>query len=126
MRVPFLDRELVEYVESLPTAHKLRRGRRKAVLKRAMRGVLPARIIHRRERGFATPVGRWLAEDPGGEARRMLLEAPRLGGELFDLPYVERLIDEHRRGAADHTRKLFSLISLELWAGRFLDAPVRA
>ncbi len=123
MRVPFLDRELVEYVESLPTAHKLRHGQRKAVLKRAMRGVLPARIIHRRERGFATPVGRWLREDPGDDARRVLLEAPRLGGELFDLGYVERLVDEHRRGAADHTRQLFSLISLELWGRRFLEGP---
>ncbi|MGI8801063.1 MAG: asparagine synthase (glutamine-hydrolyzing) [Solirubrobacteraceae bacterium] len=120
MRVPFLDRELVEYVESLPSAYKLRRGQRKAVFKRAMRGVLPAAVIHRRERGFATPVGRWLRHDLQDEARRVLLDAPTLGRDLFDLGYVERLVDQHRRGAADHTRQLFTLMSLELWAGRFL------
>ncbi len=117
-RVPFLDRELVEYVESLPTAHKLRFGQRKAVLKRAMRGVLPASVIHRRERGFATPAGRWLRDDP--EVRRILLDAPRIGRDHFDLGYVERLVENHRRGTADHTRQLFCLISLELWARRFL------
>ena len=124
MRVPFLDRELVEFIESLPTKYKLRRGQRKAVLKRAMRGVLPARIIHRRERGFATPIGSWLRDDPGDHARRVLLETPRVGGELFDLGYVERLVGEHRRGAADHARKLFSLVSLELWGRRFLGGPI--
>jgi asparagine synthase (glutamine-hydrolysing) len=120
MRVPFLDRELVEFVESLPTAYKLRLGQRKAVLKRAMRGVLPAEVIHRKERGFATPVGRWLKEDPDEAAGRILLDAPILGGELFDLAYVERLLATHRGGGEDHTRQLFTLISLELWARRFL------
>jgi asparagine synthase (glutamine-hydrolysing) len=121
MRVPFLDRELVEYVESLPTRFKLRHGQRKAVLKRAMRGVLPASVIHRRERGFATPVGRWLRDDLQDDARRILLDAPAVGHDLFEPGYVERLIEDHRTGAGDHTRKLFSLISLELWARRFLE-----
>ncbi|MFN2628821.1 MAG: asparagine synthase (glutamine-hydrolyzing) [Gaiellaceae bacterium] len=120
MRVPFLDRELVEYVESLPTRHKLRLGQRKAVFKRAMRGVLPANIIHRKERGFATPAGRWLMSDLRDEARRVLLDSPVIGSDLFELDYVERLIEEHRTGLDDHTRKLFCLISLELWARCFL------
>jgi asparagine synthase (glutamine-hydrolysing) len=123
MRVPFLDRDLVEYVESLPAGHKLRFGQRKAVFRQAMRGVLPAGIIHRKERGFATPVGRWLRDDLQDEAKRVLLEAPTIGRNLFDLGYVESLIEQHRRWTDDHTRKLFCLMSLEHWAARFLGAP---
>jgi asparagine synthase (glutamine-hydrolysing) len=126
MRVPFLDRELVEYIESLPTGYKLRLGQRKAVLKRAMRGVLPTAVIRRKERGFATPVGRWLKDDVD-HARHVLLDAPAIGRRFFDLSYVERLVEEHRSGSADHTRKLFCLTSLELWGRRFLEeAPAIA
>jgi asparagine synthase (glutamine-hydrolysing) len=124
MRVPFLDRELVEFIESLPTGYKLRGGRRKAVFKQAMHGVLPRRIIHRKERGFATPIGRWLKDDFHDAAKRLLLDSPTIGRDLFEHDYVQRLIDEHRRGVDDHARKLFSLISLELWSRRFLDGAV--
>ena len=56
----------------------------------------------------------------------MLLDSPTLGSEHFDLGYVERLVEEHRRGVDDHTRKLFCLISLELWARRFLGESAPA
>lgn len=120
MRVPFLDHHLVEYVESLPTSYKLRRGQRKAVLKRAMRGVLPPSIIDRKERGFVTPIDRWLRDGLYEESRRLLLDSPVLGDQLFEPRYVEQLIEEHHSGRADHTRRLFSLVSLELWAQTFL------
>jgi asparagine synthase (glutamine-hydrolysing) len=123
MRVPFLDRQLVEFIESLPTAYKLRRGVRKLVHKRAMEPLLPARIIHRRERGFATPMGRWLrGRDMGDYAREVLLDPGGLCAGLMRRDSVEGLLDRHRSGQADHTRQLFCLLSLELWSRRFLPA----
>ena len=60
MRVRFLDPALVDFVESLPSSYKIRRGRRKAVEKAALESLLPRAIIHRKERGFITPIDRWL------------------------------------------------------------------
>jgi asparagine synthase (glutamine-hydrolysing) len=122
MRVPFLDRGLVEFVESLPTSYKLRRGVRKLVHKRAMGEVLPRRIVHRKERGFKTPVDRWLrGPELGIFASEALLDRDALSMRYLNRPAVEAMLDRHRKGVADHTRQLFCLLSLELWARRFLS-----
>jgi asparagine synthase (glutamine-hydrolysing) len=124
MRVPFLDRELVEFVESLPTAFKLRRGVRKLVHKRAMEPVLPDAIVHRKERGFQTPMDRWLRGPQMGDfAREVLLDSGGICGGLMQRAAIAGLLDRHRAGTADHTRQIFCLLSLELWGRRFLGAP---
>lgn len=123
MRVPFLDRDLVEFVESLPTAFKIRRGVRKLVHKRAMTGLLPREIVHRKERGFATPVDHWLRGEMHPYASERLLDPAGVCGDLMDRSYVAQLLEEHRDGRFDHTRRLFCLLSLEIWAARFLAAP---
>ncbi|MEA2275155.1 MAG: hypothetical protein QOC78_115 [Solirubrobacteraceae bacterium] len=124
MRVPFLDRELVEFVESLPTAFKLRRGVRKLVHKRAMEPVLPNAIVHRKERGFQTPMDRWLRGPQMGDfAREVLLDSGGICGGLMQRAAIAGLLDRHRAGTADHTRQIFCLLSLELWGRRFLGAP---
>lgn len=120
MRVPFLDRELVEFVEALPANYKLRRGVRKAVHKEAMLSLLPRSIVHRKERGFSTPVNRWLREDLHASARDLLLDPTGICGSLMDRDQLASLLSRHREGKADHTRQLFCLWSLELWGRRFL------
>jgi asparagine synthase (glutamine-hydrolysing) len=119
MRVPFLDRALVEFTESLPSRYKLRRGVRKLVEKEALTGLLPREIVHRKERGFVTPVARWLREGLSAPARELLLDPDGTCGSLMDRGYMAQILDDHRDGRADYTRQLFSLYSLELWARRF-------
>ena len=55
-RVPFLDHALVEFTMRLPTDLKIRGGRTKYLLKKAMTGILPEEIIHRPKQGFGAPV----------------------------------------------------------------------
>jgi asparagine synthase (glutamine-hydrolysing) len=120
MRVPFLDRTLVEFVESLPSRYKLRRGTRKLVEKEALSGLLPPSIVHRKERGFITPVSKWLKGGLYEPARELLLDPEGVCGSLMDGGYVGTLLADHRDGRADYTRQLFCLYSLELWARRFV------
>jgi asparagine synthase (glutamine-hydrolysing) len=121
LRVPFLDPELVDFVESLPSGYKLRRGRRKAVEKAALAPLLPRRIIHRKERGFATPIEQWLRTSLAGFARELLLAQDSHAMRLFAPGAIESLIRRHREREFDHSRQIFLLVSLELWARRFLD-----
>jgi asparagine synthase (glutamine-hydrolysing) len=120
MRVPFLDRALVEFTESLPSNYKLRRGVRKLVEKEALTGLLPREIVHRKERGFVTPVSRWLREGLHAPARELLLDPSGTCGSLMSPDYMGRILDDHRDGRADYTRQIFCLYSLELWARRFV------
>jgi asparagine synthase (glutamine-hydrolysing) len=122
MRVPFLDPELVEFVESLPSSFKIRYGQRKAVEKAAVLSVLPRKIVHRKERGFVTPVDRWLREDMSTVASGMLLSKRSACRELFAPAGIESLLCRHSNRRFDHTRQIFSLLSFELWARRFLFA----
>ncbi len=116
MRVPFLDRALVEFTESLPTDYKLRRGIRKLIHKRAMGDLLPRSIVHRKERGFATPVDRWLrGAELGDFAVETLLARDATVSGLFNEQALRDLLQRHRSGVADHTRQIFCLLSVELW-----------
>lgn len=120
MRVPFLDQDLVEFLESLPSSFKLRRGRRKAAEKKALEPLLPRNIIHRKERGFITPVDRWLRHEMQPFARELLLSQDSRTRTLFSPEPVQALFDRHTSGTFDHTRQIFSLLSLEIWWRRFL------
>jgi asparagine synthase (glutamine-hydrolysing) len=119
-RVPFLDHPLTEWVAALPQTMKLRGTTTKWVLRQAMQGTLPARILSRRKMGFPVPVGAWLR----GAWRPLLSEyvtgqRARVRG-LFDANTVERLVSEHIRGV-NHSERLWALLTFEIWARLFLD-----
>jgi asparagine synthase (glutamine-hydrolysing) len=119
-RVPFLDHPLTEWVAALPQRMKLRGTTTKWILRRAMQGTLPARILGRRKMGFPVPVGAWLR----GAWQPLLGEyvtGPRVRARgLFDAATVERLMGEHIRGV-NHTERLWALLTFEIWARVFLD-----
>jgi asparagine synthase (glutamine-hydrolysing) len=120
-RVPFLDHPLVEHVAAMPAALKLRGWQTKAVLRRALRDLVPAPILSRGKMGFPVPVGRWLRD---GFARVVddLVLGPRAQGRgLFDPAALGRLVAEHRAGAAPHGDRLWLLLNLELWQRIFID-----
>jgi asparagine synthase (glutamine-hydrolysing) len=121
MRVPFLDTALVDFVESLPSNYKIRRARRKAVAKSAFESILPRQIVHRKERGFATPIDRWLRSTMAIYAREVMLGSDALCPRLFKRGPLEKLLARHAQGEFDHTRQLFCLLTFELWGRMFLD-----
>jgi len=119
VRVPLLDRQVVELAASLPIGLKLRRFTTKYILKRALSGVLPPDILERPKKGFGIPLGRWFR----GELAPMLREACapdtiRRAG-LFRPDAVGRLLDEHAAGRRDHRKKLYTLLAFQLWAVRY-------
>jgi asparagine synthase (glutamine-hydrolysing) len=120
-RVPFLDHEFVERVAMMPVGVKLRGWRTKAVLRAALRDLVPPEILTRRKMGFPVPVGRWLR----GAFRPLLNElvtgerARRRG--LFEPASLRRLAAEHRAGAAEHGDRLWLLANLEIWQRIFID-----
>jgi asparagine synthase (glutamine-hydrolysing) len=119
-RVPFLDHPLTEWVAALPQTMKLRGTTTKWILRQAMQGILPARILGRRKMGFPVPVGTWLR----GPWRPLLSEyitGPRVRARgLFDARAVECLVGEHLRGV-NHAERLWALLTFEIWARVFLD-----
>ena len=119
-RAPFLDVDVMELAFSMPGALKIRGGVRKAVLKQAMQGVVPDRILHRRKEGFSIPMKNWLRRELAPLMRDLLAPARIARRGLFVPDEVTRLVDAHVAGRENHAHTLFPLMVFERWADAHL------
>ena len=113
-RVPFLDHELVELAMSMPEAVKTRKGVPKAILKRAVRGVIPDILIDRPKQGFGVPVQEWMA-DRLGTMMMQELESFCDRTDVLDRTEVRRLVEDQR------DPRSWYLFNLALWWKEYLD-----
>jgi asparagine synthase (glutamine-hydrolysing) len=116
VRVPYLDREIVEYAERLSASLKVRYGRGKWLHRQVCRDFLPAAILRRKKRGFATDVvDEWFQRSSSGKMEGMLMDSSSLLYRYLQPSKVQQLLHEHRMGKNDHYKTLFSLIFFEEW-----------
>jgi len=116
VRVPYLDREIIEYVQRLPASFKVRWGQRKWLHRRVCEKFLPQEILRRKKRGFAVNVvDRWFKNSLSGGLGGTLLDGESLMFRYLERPVVGRLLEEHRAGRNDNHKLLFSLIVFEQW-----------
>jgi len=130
VRVPFLDREFVEFVGwNVKPEWKLKgkwRPVTKHIFREAMRSMLPDEVMRQPKAGFAAPVDYWLAHDLRPMVDDLLSEAQIKRRGLFRPEVVRRYIDEHRRGAEDWSMQIWQLLTLEIWMQLFLDGGARS
>ena len=120
-RVPFLDHKLVEFTSSLPERLKLRRWTTKYVLRQSMKGVLPPAILDRPKMGFPVPLGKWFRGAYAPVLDEYVLGNRAIERGIFNADFVRSLVGQHRRGVANHSERLWSLVNLEMWFRRFID-----
>lgn len=120
-RVPLLDHELVEMAATMPESVKMEGGVLKSAMKTALSDLLPEDILHRKKRGFGTPMGAWLKAELAPVLDFTLSREAVEARGLFRYDAVDRLKAEHRANRADHTDVLLSMLNLEVWARMFLD-----
>jgi asparagine synthase (glutamine-hydrolysing) len=114
-RTPFLDYRVVELAAGMPSSLKLRGWERKYVLKQAMSSLLPPEVVNRKKEGFSVPLKNWL-RGPLREMLQDVLNADTLKRQgWFQPQYVQRLMQEHLIGQANHGHQLWALMVLELW-----------
>ncbi len=115
-RAPFLDVDVMELAFSMPGHLKIRDGVRKYVLKQAMRGLLPDRILHRKKEGFSIPLKNWLRRELEPLMRDLLSPERVKRRGLFVPAEVTALVEAHVAGRENHAHTLFPLMVLERWA----------
>ena len=120
-RSPLLDHELMEFVASLPTSEKIRGKEKKVIFRRALRGWVPDEILDAPKRGFHPPLADWLRGELGGFAREVLLDPIARERGHFRPDRVAALIDQHAKGAQDHSQGIWRLMIYELWHREFVD-----
>ena len=116
VRVPYLDRTVVEYVQRLSANFKVRNGTRKWLHRQVCRNYLPPQILKRKKRGFAVNVvDEWFRSSLEGQIPEMLLDKKALVFDLLEPDPVCKLLKAHRSGRQDNHKLLFSLVMLEQW-----------
>jgi len=119
VRVPYLDRTVVEYVQRLGAGFKVRNGSRKWLHRRVCERYLPSRILKRKKRGFAVNVvDDWFHSSLTGELQEVLLDESSLMFGLLNPKPVRRLLEGHQSGRQDNHKLLFSLVMIEQWLRR--------
>ncbi len=119
LRVPFLDVDLMRFVERIPAEQRMRPRAGKRLHRAAMARIVPPGIAGRPKAGFSTPYDDWLRASLGEEVERRYAQRPALA-ELVDPRAVAALVDEHRRGRSDHRSILYCLLELSEWQETYL------
>jgi len=114
-RVPLLDQELVEFSSQLPSSFKLRNRTGKYIIKKAMSGKLPSRILYRRKGGFNVPLGYWLRNELKWLISEYLNKQRIKKEKIFDPEAIASLVKEFIDKNANLEYHLFPLIVFEIW-----------
>ena len=119
VRVPYLDRELVEFACRIPPTMKLKKNTTKYILRKVAERYLPQEIIYRPKTGFGAPVRQWIT----GELSTMVDE--RLSAQqleytgLFDPAKIRSLIIANKKGQLDASYSIWALMSITSWLNQF-------
>src|SRR5438552_3683904 len=126
LRVPYLDKEIVEYVERLPANLKVRNGSRKWLHRQVCRAYLPESIVKRPKRGFAVHVvDHWFRGAIVSSTSEPLLDDSSRMYQYLRPSAVRELFEQHSSGQEDNHKMLFSLVVFEEWL-RAHESPVAA
>jgi asparagine synthase (glutamine-hydrolysing) len=116
VRVPFLDKEIVEYAERLPSNLKVRNGSGKWLHRQVCQAFLPATILKRKKRGFGVNVvDDWFRGTARKKMEEILLDRDSQIYRYLRPSAVKQIYEEHRSGQNDNHKILFSLVVFEEW-----------
>jgi asparagine synthase (glutamine-hydrolysing) len=122
LRVPFLDTEVFAVASGIPTDQKITKETTKYALRRALADIVPPHVLNRAKLGFPVPIRHWLKDVMYDWAREIIISSQ--ADALIDKQAVLRLLDAHRAGPHDYSRKLWTVLVFLLWHGIFVEERI--
>ena len=122
LRVPFLDIEVFKIASTIPTSQKLTKETTKYALRQALTRIVPAHVLNRPKLGFPVPIRHWLKDEMYEWARAIIVDGK-------DQPFIDTdaaltLLDAHRAGPHDYSRKIWTLLVFLIWHGIFVEGRI--
>lgn len=122
-RVPWLDRHIVEFALSIPTAWKMKRGEGKRIVREAFKDLIPAHMFRAPKRGWFTPASKWLRGELKPLAEKILSPGYAPGSEQYcNFEGIRDVFKEHLARRAYHQPLLWSLITFQAWYRAYMPA----
>lgn len=119
VRVPFLDKELVEFSCTIPTNLKMKGMTTKYILKKVMEKYLPHEVIYRPKSGFGAPVREWITKDMDATIKNYLSKENVEKRGIFNFTEIQKLIEANKQGKIDASYTIWALLSIESWMQQF-------
>ena len=116
VRVPFLDRKLIDYASSIPTKYKICNGETKYLFRQVAKETLEDKVANKKKLGFPVPLREWLKED---DIYNKVKDTISNGGEFFNTKYVIKLLDDHKKGKRDNSRKIWTVYTFLVWYNEY-------
>jgi asparagine synthase (glutamine-hydrolysing) len=123
-RAPFLDHRLVEFAVRLPPELRVKDRRGKYLLRKVAARWLPPEVLTKPKHGFGIPLAKWFRGPLAGLAGDVLGSQAFRERGLIRPEAAQRYLEQHLDGQANYGELLWLVLSLELWARRYLDAPL--
>jgi len=124
VRVPFLDKELVEFSAAIPFEYKIRGLTSKYILKKAFSPYLPKEIFKQRKQGFTIPVSSWIRKELQSLAKNVLLSPSLEKRDIFNKKALRYMLNEHQSGRQELGYRIWSIFVFEIWARLYLDYKI--
>jgi asparagine synthase (glutamine-hydrolysing) len=120
-RVPLLNNRLIDYVNALPISIKMKSGKQKALLRKALQPYLPKSIINKPKKGFGPPSSAWTRGVFLGTMEQLFSREKIYDEKIFNFEQIQTLICQHKSRKRDHGRILWALLSFQLWYDNFIS-----
>lgn len=118
VRVPFLDKKVMELAETLPLKYKVDAPRTKIALREAADRVIRKKTAEKKKLGFPIPIRVWLREEPYYNRVKAMFQTKE-AAQFFNLDYLNRLLEEHKAEKHDNSRKIWTVYIFLVWYDRF-------
>ena len=112
VRVPYLDRILIDEARHLPTKYKIKDGQTKYAFRKVANDVLEDKVAKKKKLGFPVPIREWIKED---SIYKKIEDVFKKSSEFFDVDYILKLLSDHKEGKKDNSRKVWTIYSFLIW-----------
>lgn len=116
VRVPYLDKEVIEYARHLPTKYKVDKTTTKKCFRKVANEVLEDKVSNKKKLGFPVPIRNWIKEEDIYNKIKTKFEQSE---EFFNTKEIIKILDEHKNGKYDNSRKIWTIYIFLIWYDRY-------
>ncbi len=120
LRVPFLDKKVMELAEKIPLECRVNTVTTKLALRKAAERTLPKRTAKKDKLGFPVPIRVWLKEEKYYNTVKTSFES-ETAKKYFNTKYLLRLLDRHKNGKEDNSRKIWTIYTFLVWHSQYFE-----
>ncbi|WP_409022786.1 asparagine synthase (glutamine-hydrolyzing) [Dellaglioa sp. P0083] len=122
LRTPFLDKEVFAVASEVPADLRIAHGTTKYALRKAAEGIVPDHVLNRKKLGFPVPIRFWLKDEMYDWAKQIINDSQT--DEFFNKQYFIDLLDEHRAGVRDNSRKIWTVLTFMVWHRIYIESDI--